>query len=280
MGKKIAIVGTTISLKDAPYNDPSWEIWGLNGAYQAMPRWDRWFDMHDMDIIKKYHQPQYFDFLKLAGSKLTLNHKSEEYPEARIFPWQDLVAKYGDYFTNTVSWLIALAIDEMPDEIGLWGINMAQESEYGIQRPSCEFFLGIAQGKGIKITIPDSSELLKAPFLYGYQKVPAWIAKLPDKKREIEANFNKVGRDIDSCRGQKSFIHGYVQGTNDLMDFCKKELKEEDNTKVFEWVKAKHSEIKLKAEDLDLEANDLLHQQSYWKGACELMNYHHKNWSY
>lgn len=40
-------------------------------------------------------------------------------------------------------------------------------SEYGHQRPSCEFFLGWAAGLGIEIEIPDSADLLKAPYLYG-----------------------------------------------------------------------------------------------------------------
>ena len=139
MSKKIAIIGTTTSLQDAPYNDESWEIWGLNGAYMAVPRWTRWFDMHDMSILKQHHQPAYFDFLDKAGDKLMLNKKYDECPDARVFPYQELVEKYGRYFTNTVSWLIALALEEEDvEEIGIWGVNMAQDTEYAQQRPSCE----------------------------------------------------------------------------------------------------------------------------------------------
>jgi hypothetical protein len=45
----------------------------------------------------------------------------------------------------------------------------SHNSEYGQQRPSCEFFLGIAVGRGIKIHLPKTSDLLKVRWMYGYE---------------------------------------------------------------------------------------------------------------
>ena len=47
------------------------------------------------------------------------------------------------------------------DEIGLWGVDMKAEDEYAYQRPNIEYWLGIAEGKGIKVHIPEASPILK-----------------------------------------------------------------------------------------------------------------------
>ena len=50
--------------------------------------------------------------------------------------------------------MIALAIYEDFDIIHVYGVDMAVCGEYEQQRPSCEFFCGIAKGKGIELYIP------------------------------------------------------------------------------------------------------------------------------
>jgi hypothetical protein len=54
----------------------------------------------------------------------------------------------------------------------------SHNSEYGHQKPSCEYLIGLAEGMGIKVEIPDSSELLKCAQLYGFEsnnKLRAWM---------------------------------------------------------------------------------------------------------
>ena len=64
-------------------------------------------------------------------------------------------------------------------QIGLWGVDMAQHgvkqghagwftSEYARQRPSVEYWLGVAEGMGIDVTVPDESDILKCSVIYGY----------------------------------------------------------------------------------------------------------------
>lgn len=57
--------------------------------------------------------------------------------------------------------MLALAISMEPEEIQLHGVYMADESEYRHQRANAEYLIGFAEGKGIKVTIPNESELLK-----------------------------------------------------------------------------------------------------------------------
>lgn len=272
MGKKIAIVGTTASLVDAPYDDESWEIWGLNGAYKAMKRWDMWFDLHDLDVLKKIHQPEYFPFLANAGNKLMLNAKTDEFPDAGVFPYQELASNYRKYFTNTVSWLIAYAMEQEDiEEIGIWGVNMAQDTEYGKQRPSCEYFLGLAEGRGIKVTIPESSEILKASHLYGVEPIPAIMAKVPDKLREMKISQTDVLKELEEKKGELNFINGYLQGVLKSNDYDTKKKYDDAKPMII-------AEKQNRASQLNNEISEYYDKKAYWQGAMDLMQYYVVNW--
>lgn len=286
MKKKIAIVGTTSSLVDAPYNDQEWEIWGLNGAYDAMPRFDRWFDMHSIDVLKKYHESAYFTFLKKAGDKVMMAHKCDELPEAKEFPAMELVKIYGRYFTNTVAWLIAQAIEELKQRgidkdstIGLWGINMAMDTEYSIQRPSCEYFLGVAEGAGINVIIPDTSEIMKCSFLYGIEPIPAFVKKMPDKKRELTNNYNDILREEDEVMAFIGSIRGYMQAMTDAIEYMQKH--DPEGVSVIENLHiTKTTEYKPKLSEAEKHLKELALRKAYCNGALDLHSYNYKNFGY
>jgi hypothetical protein len=50
-GKKVALVGFADSWKLAPFDDPTVDVWGLNELYKYVPRWDRWFELHDAETL-------------------------------------------------------------------------------------------------------------------------------------------------------------------------------------------------------------------------------------
>jgi len=61
--KKVAILGFTETRKVAPYNDPDFEIWGLNDLYRFraaddVQRWDRWFEIHTPECINDMAKTQ------------------------------------------------------------------------------------------------------------------------------------------------------------------------------------------------------------------------------
>ena len=93
----------------------------------------------------------------------------DDIPCSVPFPRFELEEKYGAYFTNTISWEIALALHIGVDEIHIYGVNMATDIEYQSQRPSCEYYIGLARGKGVKVYIPPESDLLKAFYSYGFE---------------------------------------------------------------------------------------------------------------
>lgn len=202
--KKIAIIGKApSSLGLAPYADESWQIWTLADLVvcKQAPRFDVHFELHDLDQLAAPVKKPYGDWMKSVTDRpIIMREALPDIPASIAFPKDEIVTKYGRYFTNTVSWMLALAIDTMPDEIGVWGVDMATNEEYGHQRPSCEFFLGWAAGAGIKVFVPPQADLLKSVGLYGldhwqgemYVKWKARCAELAKRKADAEVRRDQA----------------------------------------------------------------------------------------
>lgn len=88
------------------------------------------------------------------------------YPLEKIRKEFSLGSFTGDYFTAGFSYALAMAIYQGATEIDIWGCS--GDKEYENQRPSAEFWIGVAIGRGIPVTIRDESKLLKIDNLYGY----------------------------------------------------------------------------------------------------------------
>lgn len=167
--KKVAIVGCADSWSLAPFDDLSVEIWTFNQLmFERVPRFDRYFDVHIpyKNYFKNFEK--YEQFLKSNQDKVYIMDAEPELPEANIFEWRKLLEKFSrQYFTSSMAWLIAAAIYEEYDEISLFGIDLLLKREYEEQKPCIEYWLGIAEGKGIKVNIQESSNLLRPALLYG-----------------------------------------------------------------------------------------------------------------
>ena len=161
---KLAIVGTSDSAKDAPYNDPSWEIWTLGRNHVWIPRFDKWFELHSLKVLLKAKTQQiYYDHLKTSGDKLYLVEPRFDCPDAKIFPKQEIIDKHGKYFTSSIAWMLIHAIEQNPEKIGIWGVDMRGDNEYAHQRPCIEYWLRMAQDKGINLYVHPTSSLLNGP---------------------------------------------------------------------------------------------------------------------
>ena len=162
---KIAIVGFARPHRDeAPYDDPDWEIWGVNDAWSFMPRADRWFEIHSRAVHEweLRRAKGHVEFLaNFEGPVYMIDHY-DHVPSSVEFPLADVIEDLGRvYLTSSIAYMLALAIHEQPTEIGLWGVDMASQTEYANQRPCCEWLIGVAQGRGIKVTLPDACALMK-----------------------------------------------------------------------------------------------------------------------
>ena len=173
--EKVAIVGFTPSRDQAPYRNLDYDIWCLNDLFTSIPRFDRVYQIHSRQSIDTHttrgEKETYIKLLRELNVPVYMVEAYPDIPNSVAFPLEEIKAHFGySYFTNSVAYMIAHAIYEGYKEIHIYGVDMAVQGEYFHQRPSCEFWLGIAVGRGIKLYLPNESDLLKTRFLYGFQE--------------------------------------------------------------------------------------------------------------
>ena len=181
--RKAAILGSaTSSLNQAPFNDASWEIWALGPEQRRVTRY---YEIHTPEQVKPELRERYN---KTTAEVYTLSCLPDV-PAAFKYPLEQVVAVIGgDYFASSIGYmfghliyehLMAKTQDEKFSEVAIFGVDMLLDEEYAMQRPNCEYLLGICKGLGILVHVPDSSALLKVNSPYGRAK-----------KTEITGPFN------------------------------------------------------------------------------------------
>lgn len=169
--RRVAIIGLSPSTHDgAPWGDPSWEKWGLPWDNGWWAQCDRLFEIHKMSNLKEEYSEDYFEKLQEMDN---LYMQEAYYPNAKKYPLEETIKTTGDYLTSSIAFMLAMAIHEKVDKIGLWGVDMDLEDVYGHQRPCAEYLIGLAKGLGIEVYVPKESSLLKVPdsvggVRYGY----------------------------------------------------------------------------------------------------------------
>ncbi len=183
---KIAIVGAHRATKlDAPYDDAEWTIWSCSPRNESeLPRHDVWFEIHPAWEFAKI-SPVYEQWLGVQPF-VYMQKVLPEYPGSVAYPLERVQDAFGPYFwTGTVSYMMALAILQEPDVIGLWGFGQCpEESE---QKPSIWHFIVEAERRGIEIVA--SKELLDPPVIYG-----PWASGL-DTAEKVDA-FVRCGSGV------------------------------------------------------------------------------------
>lgn len=213
--RKIAILGSAETTRDlAPFDDPSWEIWGLTWRYRDHPRMDRCFEMHAERYWDAYAGDLYRAWLKDPRTFGTEQESVEvylrpedaaKYTKCKPFPIDEAVELLGvEYFTSSFSYMLALAVLEGVDEIGIWGVDLVVGEEYEYQRPNAEYLLGIARAKGIKLTIPWQSSLLKHSYVYGRDTPPEErpiVMRYAAKEKEYRSKIDDLKSQIYTLEG-------------------------------------------------------------------------------
>ena len=201
--KRVCVLGMAESSRHlAPFDDLSIPIWVINESYRHaggdgkpwLKRWDRLFQMHktfDYRRPNNQNDPKHWEWLREqpgpgeAGFKpIYMQEVDPEVPASVKYPKDEIVARFLpdyrrivdggeeqiEYFGSSVEYMLALALYEDYDEIQIWGVEMASNTEYRDQRASGSFWLGVA-GQHAKLVLPANCSLLKGP-LYGYGQVP------------------------------------------------------------------------------------------------------------
>lgn len=240
---RVCIVGFADGHRaDAPFGEPDMEFWGINRLWAVLPDrvWHRWFEIHNLDTFYS-DDTEHQAFLKAADFPVYV--RGQDMPTAAAwgidtavpYPREMAASMFEPYFTNTISYLIALAIMMGFEEIHMYGVDMAQDSilhqEYSHQRPSCEYFLGIAQGAGIKVVLPPGTDLLQASHWYGFDddkfqhKLQKRFMEVASRKEAIRGEMQKVAAQRNQFEAQEAFLQARISEADGSMQELQYQLR-------------------------------------------------------
>jgi len=259
---KVAVLGFTDTRHQAWWGETDQEgveIWGINNLHIAQDtptdRCSRWFDLHQWPQLAR--DEKHVEWLSKQTRPVYLPTIRPEIPASVAFPADMLVEAFATtYFTNTISWLLALAGMEMQPalakfkrfhelhrlqadlkltdkameklwsgyeldpavappqpEVGVFGVDMAQDTEYGAQRPSCEYFIGVLLGAGFNVSIAPGSDLLKSAGLYGFADDNEFRMKVMQRIDEGERKMNALQSERGNIAQRLGELDGEIQRT-------------------------------------------------------------------
>lgn len=239
----------------APYQDESFEIWSLNHAYNHIPRWDRWFEVHprvhfQRDLMRDgmaQDGARHVGWLAkepAGGRPIYCQEHYDDIPASVRWPREEINAWFqkqdpggqpaalgyyaDDYYTSTPSQQIAHAIYEGFEEIHLYGIDMLQAEEYFYQRSGCEYYAGFARGRGIKLYIPPTSALCKANYTYGYSEPPTDIQHLQPYVDHLTSKVQESDLNKAKAMGAAQTIDGGLQMARLMMALVENGVSQKD----------------------------------------------------
>jgi hypothetical protein len=225
--KKVCIVGAGPTWRVTPWGDPTYEFWGINAFHRMKDpeNYDRWFQIHlpgsgEGHIDDKDHKV----FLEKRKWPIYMVRKFPEYPGSLAFPFWEVVDRccpqHRPYFTNTIDFLVCMAIMEGFEEIALFGVDFISDidDEYYKMRQSLEYYLGRADEAGIRLNIPPDSALLKTDRVYGFEPRRRDTAAIIERLRGLA---DKMKADevqaFEKYNDQKAVFHR-MQGACSIID--------------------------------------------------------------
>lgn len=212
----VAIVGFAPSTRhQAPFYDESFEIWGLNELYLVIPRFDRWFEMHTRkEFESSFRNSQHLEWLRQCDKPIYMQERYKDIPFSLAYPRERMLSAFGHCFRSTFCYMLALAIEEGFSTIHLYGIDLFTKTEYYDERPSGEYLVGVARGRGVDVYIPDDSALLRGR-LYGYDPYSA-AERYHIRLNELISRRDKLQREISFLDGAVAESQGTVTGSSSL----------------------------------------------------------------
>lgn len=217
--KTVAIVGTSGNTRAlAPYDNPAVDIWMFND--QVLSDWAK-----RVNLIFKMHKPETFmatksTYTEFLASNVSIpvymQEKSQDVTASVKYPLEEITAsllpkftRESDiiqYFTSSVCYAIALAIHQGYERIELYGVDMANNTEYIYQRDGIALWFGIALGRGIEVYIPRMCAMFNSP-RYGYDDSTDSLTR-----EYFEQIASELQPKIEECFGKLKASEGLVDG--------------------------------------------------------------------
>ena len=160
---KVAIVGLAQETHDlAPWDDPTWEKWGLPWDSEGWAKCSRLFELHDLRLLQSEASKRPAGYLTRLHEAWVPLYTQDYYTFGMRYPFDAVAKTLGRaYWNSSIAYAMALAIHEGATEIGVYGVLMDATDEYAYQRYNMEWLIGFAEGRGIKVHIPEGSPLCR-----------------------------------------------------------------------------------------------------------------------
>lgn len=240
MPRKIALVGTHPSGAGAPFNDKSWEVWGVSARAHYFTRATRWYELHRIDGT--FDKPGEADMWRgklkeqcasqrLGGEEIVPVPIKMMFPEPGLgdvvpYPTQEIADRFGTFFmTSTFAWMSAELIHECcpmgkfaepGTTVGVWGIEMEYGTEYRAQRAGFRHFLKLAEHLGIEVMRRPAGGLIYEPVPYPFWQDDPIGCKLRERNKEASAKAKQKEAAVYECRERISYAKGQVEILQDL----------------------------------------------------------------
>ena len=206
---KIAILGSAVSsVSLAPIHDHNWEIWACSPANKGLPRCDVWFELHNTLVKEREGLSEWLAYLK-AQPKVYMQSVLPDYPGSIEYPLKEMIEKWGPFWwTSQIAYMLALAIEQKPEAIGLYGVDMAANSEYNQQRLACQFFIREILKSDIKLIVPPESDILEPAPLYGYCESSRQWRKYYARNLELTHRINTLKAEAEAKEKEAAHLIG------------------------------------------------------------------------
>ena len=228
--RKIAIFGTTPSRMEGPWQDDSgWERWTIGPGGKDAHNWERLFEVHgtwpkdfdgylnDLSLVKPPKQiitlPQPDGVSKTWADAIANWKRQHDHPDDIIkgdwsavvpFPRERVLDRFlrRVWFTSSIAWCIALAIDEGATDIGMWGIDLESGEEYISQFIGCAHLLDLARLAGVNVSMPKGCGLLRDPSPYPDRSETLLALTLEKKVKFIGDHLRMMEPQYESMKAE------------------------------------------------------------------------------
>jgi hypothetical protein len=176
----VRIIGFAKSSREEAFKKPGSDAWALNEMHEQswcdMSQITGWFQIHPkFDYFRKNNRnsPNHWPWLQQWHPfPVWMMDKFDDIPNSVRFPLEDCIDTFGQYFTSTPAYELALAMLMGYERIEVYGIEMSADSEYVYQKAGFEYLIGFARGLGHEIYLPQDCSLLRGN-LYAYEDLRA-----------------------------------------------------------------------------------------------------------
>lgn len=131
-----------------------------------------------------YHLPDH-RFKNGEPKRIVMQDMNEDVPGCVRFP-----IVVNEYMTSTLAHMLVYAMRFYSDcEVELYGFEAESGTEYAMQRPCIEYWMGFMRGEGMSVDAPSSGLLTGKR--YGYEDFDqGYRSRLEMRKRTLQANLN------------------------------------------------------------------------------------------